>query len=99
MYRHGHGVPRDYRQAAYWTRKAADQGYVMVQLSLGWDYEHGEGVPQDLQQARYWYQKAAVQGNADAQTHLNNLNQRLSGQGGQLRTQWEVSKDFNNNKS
>ena len=56
------GVKQDYQQAAYWYRKAADQGYADAQLNLGYLYEKGLGVDQSDQQAVYWYRKAADQG-------------------------------------
>jgi len=33
--------------ALEWYRKAADQGYAVAQVILGWHYHTGEGVPQD----------------------------------------------------
>ena len=60
----------DYRQAVYWWRKAAEQGYAKAQLTLGVRYYKGEGVDKDYQQAVYWIRKAAEQGNKDAQYAL-----------------------------
>ena len=36
MYEKGGGVPQDLAQAAQWYRKAAEQGNVAAQCSLGW---------------------------------------------------------------
>jgi TPR repeat protein len=36
MYANGEGVVRDDKQAAFWFRKAADQGEAMAQFNLGW---------------------------------------------------------------
>ena len=69
-YVNGRGVPKDYRQAAAWYRKAADQEYADAQDSLGFMYANGEGVPQDDRQAAAWYRKAADQGHAGAQLSL-----------------------------
>jgi TPR repeat protein len=66
----GHGVPRDYGEAAKWYRKAAEQGYARAQFSLGFSYYFGHGVPQDYGEAAKWYRKAAEQGYADAQFYL-----------------------------
>jgi len=57
----------DYTQAAYWYRKAAEQGHVNAQFSLGAFYGNGMGVKQDYEQAFYWYRKAAEQGQVEAQ--------------------------------
>ena len=43
----GEGVPKDYKQAVYWFRKAADQGNAGAQYNLGAMYAKGEGVPKD----------------------------------------------------
>jgi TPR repeat protein len=48
-------------------KKAAEQGNVNAQCSLGACYLHGEGVPRDKRQAISWLKKAAVQGDASAQ--------------------------------
>ena len=68
-----------YTQAAFWYRKAAEQGHDEAQKSLGDLYDEGQGVPQDDAQAVFWYRKAAEQGNADAQDELGDL--YLSGKG------------------
>ena len=43
----GIGVPKNYKQAAYWFRKAAEQGHAMGQYNLGQMYRRGKGVPRD----------------------------------------------------
>ena len=48
MYRDGEGVPQNYKEAVRWYRKAAEQGYVRTQYTLGVMYRDGEGVPKDL---------------------------------------------------
>ena len=70
MYRDGDGVPRDYAQAAAWTRKAADQGLAVAQYNLGMIYATGQGVPKDDAQAVAWTRKAAEQEDAPAQYNL-----------------------------
>ena len=61
---------KDYEEAAYWFRKAADQGYAAAQVTLGSMYEEGQGVAKDYKKAVYWYRKAANQGDEDAKTFL-----------------------------
>ncbi|CDH46827.1 tetratricopeptide repeat protein [Candidatus Contendibacter odensensis] len=63
-------IPQDDTQAAYWYRKAVDQGYAEAQLNLGRAYTNVQGVPKDDAQAVYWLHKAADQGNALAQFGL-----------------------------
>ncbi|MCI0508199.1 MAG: sel1 repeat family protein [Gammaproteobacteria bacterium] len=56
--------------AVFWYRKAAEQGYVAAQNSLGYAYEWGQGIEADYYQAEEWYRKAAEQGYAQAQNNL-----------------------------
>jgi TPR repeat protein len=56
-YYKGEGVEKDAVQAAYWYRKAAEQGYAAAQHNLGGMYQNGEGVEKDAVQAAYWYRK------------------------------------------
>jgi len=67
------GVPEDYAQAAFWYRKAAEQGIAEAQSNLGLLYHNGQGVPQDDSQAALWFRKAAEQGDAGAQSELGIL--------------------------
>ena len=59
----GNEGPEDDFLAFYWHRRAAEQGSVVAQASLGYRYEHGIGVvSQDIQKAIYWYRLAAQGG-------------------------------------
>jgi TPR repeat protein len=70
-YENGQGVAMDDAQAAYWYRKAADQGDADAQTNLGVMYANGfGGLAKDDAQAVTWYRKAAEQGNAKAQYNL-----------------------------
>ena len=51
-------------------KKAAEQGDVEAQISLGIMYTKGKGVPVDIAQTVYWFRKAAEQGDAKAQFSL-----------------------------
>jgi TPR repeat protein len=62
-----------YTQAAFWYRKAAEQGDADAQDALGDLYNSGQGVRRDYAQAAPWYRKAAEQGDADAQDSLGDL--------------------------
>jgi TPR repeat protein len=55
MYLNGEGMPQNYKQAAYWLTKAADQGFALAQFNLGFMYDNGEGVSQDYEKALDWY--------------------------------------------
>jgi uncharacterized protein len=54
MFETGHGVPRNYTEAAMWYRRAAEQGESLTQYSLGLLYDKGQGVPQDIVEANKW---------------------------------------------
>jgi uncharacterized protein len=66
MYYLGRGVPRDYKVAFFWHRKAALQGKADAQYVVGAMYYSGNAVPQDSAQAVSWFRKAAEQGHAEA---------------------------------
>jgi TPR repeat protein len=51
MYQRGLGVPKDYKEAAKWYRKAADRGDTGAQASLLDFYREGKGVKQDYKEA------------------------------------------------
>ena len=57
-YNLGTGVTKDYTQAVYWFRKAAEQGHAEAQFQLGLCYSDGNGVERDKNTALYWYEKA-----------------------------------------
>jgi TPR repeat protein len=69
-YYYGHGVSRDYTEAARWYRRAAENSNAMAQSTLGDIYYYGRGVPQDFVEAARWWQIAAEQGVAVAQLNL-----------------------------
>ncbi len=48
------GLKQDYAEAASWYRKAADQGNVYAQASLGILYHSGKGLPHDDVQSEMW---------------------------------------------
>ena len=57
-------------KAAFWYRKAAEQGYAKAQYDLGGFYLFGHGLPVDYAQGIMWLRKAAEQGHPSAQTDL-----------------------------
>ena len=63
----------DYKIAAGWYRKAAEQGSVPGQLHLAALYRDGKGVARDMVQAAEWFRRAAEQGDVTAQASLGVL--------------------------
>lgn len=72
-YYFGYGVPKSLEKAAYWFKKAAEQGDAGAQYSLGACYYLGYGVPKSREKAVYWYKKAAEQGLQEAKDALRAL--------------------------
>jgi len=67
IYANGQGVRKDYKQAVYWFRKAANQKHVKALYNLGYCYESNQGVRQNYNQAFLLYRMAANQDFAPAQ--------------------------------
>jgi TPR repeat protein len=67
-------IDADYRLAAFWYQKAAEQGYAPAQTNLGVLYMTGyEGVPPNRAVAVHWFNEAALQGNRAAEDNLRVL--------------------------
>jgi TPR repeat protein len=66
MYASGQGAKQDLGEAARWYRRAAQQGHVPAQYSLGKMYNEGQGVRQDNVQAHLWFSLAADGGETEA---------------------------------
>ncbi len=52
----------NFKKAAHWYTKAAEQGHEKAQFVLALQYYWGEGVPENYKKATYWFSKAAEQG-------------------------------------
>ena len=63
-------MPQNFRLAAQWFRKSAEQGNFWAQFGLGLSYKEGIGVPQNNVEAIGWFRKAANQGYEKAQHEL-----------------------------
>jgi uncharacterized protein len=66
----GNGIQQNYRSAAIWYRKAAEQGEDLSQYRLGKLYAKGLGVKHDKVKAVKWFRRSADQGNGSAQVEL-----------------------------
>jgi len=75
----GRGVSRDLSQAAYWYRKAAEQGDPAAQVDLGYFYLKGIGMKADVAQAAKWFQRAAASGSLAGKLNLAILYLRGTG--------------------
>lgn len=71
----GPGPAQDYKQAAEWYRKAAEEGDPGAQGTLGTLYAYGQGVPRSDADAYYWFDLAsAVPGPNQARYAANRQN-------------------------
>ncbi len=79
----GFVIDKDLASAAFWYRKAAEQGYAPAQTNLGWLYFNGyEDVAPNRAVAVHWFNEAAAQGNRAAVRNLQALGEEIPGQGG-----------------
>ncbi len=69
-YYYGFDVAKNYKKAAEWYFRSAQQGDALAQCNLAYMYFNGYGVTKDYQKAAELYRKAAEQGNADGQNNL-----------------------------
>lgn len=74
VYKEGsHGYPRNAAKAVEWFHKAAEQGNVSAQYTLGEMYQNGEGVSRDYSKAFAWFLRAAEQGHVQAYKQLSRM--------------------------
>jgi hypothetical protein len=76
MYAHGLGVTQDMAQAQHWYEKAALDGDVSVENSLGADAIYASPSGPNYPVAAKWFQMAADNGNPDAQLEISALYER-----------------------
>jgi TPR repeat protein len=72
-YLQGVEVPQDYKNAAIWYERAAEQGLTAAQFVMGFLYEGGKGVRRDYTRALGYYRSAAEQGHTTAANNLATL--------------------------
>jgi len=73
LYEDGLVLPRDYSEAVYWYRSAAEKGYPGAQTNLGIMYALGRGVTSSRRTAIEWFQRAAKQGDIVAKRNLESM--------------------------
>ncbi len=69
----GIGVPKDFKKAAQWFRRAANKGHPGAQYNLGIMSYLGQGTEQDYATAAKWFERAGQQDHAAAQYNLGFL--------------------------
>lgn len=70
--------PPDDAQAMQWFQRAADQGYVAAQATLGAYYWAGRGVPSDLSKAYMWSAIAFAGGDQNSKIRLEGLASQMT---------------------
>lgn len=60
MLRDGRGVAKNMKEAAKWTRKAADAGHARAQCQMGLFYMNGIGVDRDEDKNEEWLAEREV---------------------------------------
>ena len=74
----GIGVLQNYKQAAEWFRKAAEQGNTGAQNNLGFMYANGQGVTQNRIEAHKWFNIAGANGFEDARKQRENVEKHMT---------------------
>lgn len=64
------GLTKDAITSVEWLRKAANQGFVEAQISLGFMLYEGSDVPRNVAEAVTWFQKAADAGSSKGALNL-----------------------------
>ena len=80
MYKHGQGVPQDYKEAVRWYRLSAEQGNADAQYNLAKMYYQGLGVPKDYVSAHMWINLAASNGEEGAIEKRNMVEKEMTPQ-------------------
>ncbi len=75
LFQHGHGVNRDYAEAAQWFRQAIDNDYVDAVFNLGSMFYQGLGMDRDFNQALRHFKVAADNGHAEAAFHIGMMHE------------------------
>ncbi|HEX3945922.1 MAG TPA: tetratricopeptide repeat protein [Rhizomicrobium sp.] len=73
MHFSGHGLPKDYSEAARWFAASALQGQIGAQINLGVLYATGDGLPQDHIRAYVWFNVAASRNNSSAAKYRDHI--------------------------
>jgi TPR repeat protein len=71
-------VQQDYSEAVRWFEKAANQGHVVAQATLGAYYWAGRGVPEDLTRAYFWSVLARAGGEEASKYRVVTLASRMT---------------------
>jgi TPR repeat protein len=77
-YASGDGLKQDDKEAADWFLKAAENGNVKAQATLGTRYWGGRGVPASLTQAYFWTVLARAAGDQNSKTFAEILASRMT---------------------
>ncbi|MGF1764993.1 tetratricopeptide repeat protein [Aliivibrio kagoshimensis] len=71
-----------------WNTRAANNGSVDAQISLGKQHSSGNGIAVDLKKATYWFELAAESGSAPAQFYAGNISAGQTEKGNSVAYIW-----------
>ncbi len=80
-------LQKDYKKAAEWFRKSAEQGYAKAQYNLGAYYYNGTGVERNNLKAFFWFNVAHDNGDKFASAYLEQVQESLT-DAESFRVQW-----------
>ena len=78
MYRHGKGVPQDYKLSSRWFHLAAEQGDAQSQHNIGIAYYKGDGLVRDLGYSHMWVNLASSNGHELAKENLKIIENKMT---------------------
>lgn len=70
LFQHGHGVNRDYQEAARWFREAINHDYIDAVHNLGVMLYQGLGADRDYEAALRYFKVASDHGHAESACHI-----------------------------
>ena len=93
-YDDGFGVPRNFKLALEWYKRAGSQGLADAQYMAGRFYGSGRGVKQDPAKALFWFELAAAGGQPQApllrDQHYNQLREPVRQRVSADATEWQA---------
>ncbi len=100
LYRDGHGVMPDHREAEKWLKRSAEQENVRARIALGSLYADRQGLVQNDVLALLWFNFAVTQGSQEAaslrETLLTRMTPAQIKEAQRLGREYKFDKDYKN---
>ncbi len=73
IFQKGEGIAKNYANAFYWYRRAAQQGNLAAQFNVWYAYLNGEGTQVNEQKANKWYARASLNNASSTKSVITQL--------------------------